>query len=243
MEYKASLAVRTGRYHEAQGVLCQDRAEVFRENGTVCAALADGAGSRASSHVGAACVTHHISRLVCREFEELWAMADGPLARYLTESCIRELSRQKQPTNDLACTLLFFAGRPDGRFLSGHLGDGIQIRITGGTASVFSPPENGDYQNETYFITTEDAASRLRLRRGILPPSGALLMMSDGMAESLYQRDTATPAAACLRMASWLQEGEEDVISQALAENMDRVFSRHSRDDLSLVILAWEEKD
>lgn len=240
MEYKISMAVRTGRYHEIQGVPCQDYVELCKENGVICAALADGAGSRANSDVGAMCVTRHISRLLCQQFEKLWNMDDEPLAQYLTDSCIRELDRLQPPIYEMACTLLFFAGQSDGRFISGHLGDGIQIQVADGRASVFSPPENGDYQNETFFITTNDAASRLRLRRGFLVNSGEMLMMSDGMAESLYQRDTGVPASACCRMAAWLRDGDGDVISQALGENMERVFSHHSRDDLSLVILAWK---
>ena len=63
------------------------------------------------------------------------------------------------------------------------------------------------------------------------------------MAESLYQRTTGVPAAACKRMAQWLLEGEEDTVSQALADNMAHIFSQRSGDDLSLVLLAWNETE
>ena len=243
MEYKVSTAVRTGRQHESRGLPCQDRTAVWREDGTVCAALADGAGSRRDSQVGADCVTSHIARLLCREFDGLWEMPEGALARYLTDSCVQALAEQDPPLYELACTLLFFAGQRDGRFLSGHLGDGVALRVTEGSTEVFSPPENGVYQNETYFITAEDAADHLRLRRGTLPPAGAVLLMSDGMAESLYQRTTGAPASACKRMAQWLLEGEEETVSQALADNMEHIFSQRSGDDLSLVVLAWNEAE
>ena len=119
----------------------------------------------------------------------------------------------------------------------------MALRVTEGSTEVFSPPENGVYQNETYFITAEDAADHLRLRRGTLPPAGAVLLMSDGMAESLYQRTTGVPASACKRMAQWLLEGEEETVSQALADNMEHIFSQRSGDDLSLVLLAWNEAE
>ena len=243
MEYKVSMAVRTGRRHESRNQPCQDQAAVRRENGTVCAALADGAGSRKDSRMGAACVTRQITELLCREFDGLWEMPEGALKCRLVESCLQAMAEQETPLYDQACTLLFFAGREDGRFLSGHLGDGLQLRVTEQGAEVFSPPENGEYLNETYFITSEDAWEHLRLRRGRLPSAGVVMLMSDGMAESLYQRTTGLPAAACRRMAQWLLDGEEETVSRALADNMERVFSQRSGDDLSLVMLAWDETE
>ncbi len=238
MEYKISTAAYTGRRHQAAGLPGQDHAAQARSSSAVCAALADGAGSRICSSLGAACVTEHISRLLSENFDRIWERED--LADYLVQECVRVLSEQEPPIYELASTLLFFAGHRDGRFLSGNLGDGMQILINEDDASVFSPPENGEYRNETFFITAADAPAHLRLRRGRLETPGALLLMSDGMAESLYQRGSGTPALACRVMAGWLREGDEDTVSQALADNMRRVFSQHSGDDLSLAAIAWE---
>lgn len=245
MDYKISHVVQTGRHHIASGVPCQDQVRICREEGIVCAALADGAGSRESSHIGAACVTQTVSALACREFDQWWQMEERELAADLVRRCLAELERQTPPIYELASTLLFFAADQEGRFLSGHLGDGVQVRVTGAGSEVFSPPENGEFENETYFLTEADAVEHLRLRRGKLTESGTLLLMSDGMAESLYQHSTGTPAKACGTIAAWLQEGEEEVISQALRENTERFFSARSMDDLSLVVIGWstgEEK-
>ena len=241
LEYKASMAVRAGLYHKTHGMSCQDRVAVHRENGVVCVALADGAGSREHSAVGAELVTQHIVKLLCQNFREVQDMADTSAVHWLKDSCIQKLLQLEHPLRELACTLLFFAAQEDGTFLSGHLGDGIQISIKHRVAEVFSLPENGEYQNETYFITGQDAADHLRMQKGTLSESGGLLMMSDGMAESLYQRRTGRLASACQQMVQWLQEGEETAISQALENNMERIFSKHSEDDLSLVLLTWNE--
>lgn len=241
MEYKISWATRAGRQHILQGIPCQDMIQVCREQGVLCAALADGAGSRGSSHIGAACVTRTISAQVCREFAQLYALSESARASKLLAQCLSELERQSPPIYELASTLLFFAADETGRFLSGHLGDGVQIRICDGAAEVFSPPENGAYQNETYFLTAPDAPEHLRLQQGVLDGDGALLMMSDGVAQSLYQYTMGLPARACGTIAGWLQNGEEDVINQALEENMERVFSAHSTDDLSLVVITWKK--
>lgn len=239
MEYKISRAACTGRHHLAAGLPCQDKTALCRREEAFCAALADGAGSRADSAQGAACVTQCAAELLAGRFEDLWALENAALAGELLRACLRALNGLEPPIRELACTLLFFAAHADGRFLSGHLGDGVQILVREDRSSVFSPPENGAYPNETFFITGEDAVQHLRLRRGRLEGPGALLLMSDGMGEALYQRDTGLPAPACRTIARWLREGDEDTISQALEANMRQVFSRHSGDDLSLVAAAW----
>lgn len=240
MEYKISYAVHTGRYHQADGIPGQDKVYLCRNEQAACAALADGAGSRRNSGAGAECVTRHVSRLLAEEFDALWDMTDAALTAHLIRECVQVLMEQAPPIYELASTLLFFAGHRDGRFLSGHLGDGVQVLVEQDRMEIFSPPENGEYQNETYFITAADADRHLRLRRGTLNSPGALLLMSDGMAESLYKKDTGTPAPACRTIAGWLHGGEEDTISEALEDNMERIFSEHSGDDLSLAVVVWK---
>lgn len=214
---------------------------MLRGEAVLACALADGAGSRTSSHIGAECVTQCVCEFLCKRFDELWTMAPAAISSLLVRECIAALEQMEPPIYELACTLLFFAGHQDGRFLSGHLGDGVQIYVSGeGEATVFSPPENGEYQNETFFITADDAAAHLRLRRGTWHEAGSLLLMSDGMADSLYQHNSGSPARACVTLAEWLRDGDEAVISQALAENMERIFSRHTLDDMSLVLLSWQ---
>lgn len=239
MEYKISLAAYTGRRHQAEGLPCQDKVCLARTEHVFCAALADGAGSRENSELGAACVTEYVAGLLTEGFEDLWTMEPEALAERVTEDCVRALAQLEPPIYELASTLLFFAGHKDGRYLAGHLGDGVQILVDEAGPRVFSPPENGVYQNETFFITAEDAADHLRLKKGTLTGEAALLLMSDGMAESLYQHRTATPASACRTISGWLREGDEAVISEALRQNMEKIFSAHSGDDLSLIVITW----
>lgn len=239
MDYKVSYAACTGRHHSAAGLPCQDKVALVRGGGAFCAALADGAGSRTDSDLGADCVTRCAAGLLAREFDRLWTLGDD-LAGYLTDACIQALAQLEPPIYEMACTLLFFAGHEDGRYLSGHLGDGFQILVKEKTASVFSPPENGEYQNETFFITALDAQEHLRVRRGRLEGEGVLLLMSDGMGEALYQRNTGQPAPACATVAGWLQgDGDEDTISRALESNLREISRKRSGDDLSLAVIAW----
>ena len=240
MEYRISYASCAGVYHLESEIPCQDKIALCREGDVFCVALADGAGSRASSELGADCVTRCTAELLRRRFDGLWDMGDR-LAGYVLDVCVDALAQLGPPLPDLASTLQFFAGYKDGRYIAGHLGDGIQISVRDGEPEVFSTPENGAYQNETFFVTGEDALAHFRVRLGQLDGPGALLLMSDGMADVLYQRSTGIPASACRTIARWLQKGgDEDTVSQALTSNMQEVFSKYSNDDLSLAVIAWE---
>lgn len=239
-EFEVSSAVCTGRAHRNAGLPCQDQIAIRRGEGTICTALADGAGSRPRSETGAACVTACVSGALSERFEEFWPLEDPALADRLVQLCLSALARQKLPVYDMACTLLFFAAHQDGRFLAGHLGDGVMISATEAGLRVFSHPENGADTSETFFITGPDAGEHLRLFRGQLPESGTLLLMSDGMAESLYQRSTETPAPVCGRIAQWVHEGDPEIVSQSLERNMETLCAQRSADDLSLIAAAWE---
>lgn len=239
MQYKVSRAWYPGTDHILRNVPCQDWVVTRRGDDIVSAVLADGAGSRPNSQIGAECVTAAVSQLLQRDFQTLWEMPRRERGAFLLDACKKRLEQERFPLNELSSTLQFFAGARDGRYLSGNLGDGLQILVETDSLTVFSPQENGLYQNETFFITDIDAVDHLRLKEGELPSSGAVLLMSDGMAQSLYQHDTGEPAPACETMARWLEEGDEEVISQALEQNMRLRFSKHSRDDLSLAIITW----
>ena len=239
MTYKVSWGICTGRRHLQEGIPCQDCIAVCRGEPVLCCALADGAGSRNSSHLGADCVTQTVARQMTDHFEELWAMEDPQLAKEVISGCVQALSQLEPPIYELASTLLFCAAHRDGRYLAGHLGDGVMVLEKNGALLVFSAPENGEYQNETYFITGVDAQQHLRLQRGRWTEPGTLLLMSDGTADSLYHYADQTPAAACQTLAAWLRDGEEDVISQAIQNNLERTFAKRTSDDMSLILLAW----
>ena len=82
-----SAAAWVGRRHQELGVPCQDCFALERsEDARVCcAALADGAGSRTRSELGAACVTRCVSRLLCGEYDIDYPSALSDIERLLAE--------------------------------------------------------------------------------------------------------------------------------------------------------------
>ncbi len=242
MKYKVSSAVYAGTRHQRELVPCQDCVHIVRDCPVLCCALSDGAGSCANSRQGAECVTAVVTEVLCHEFECIWEMEPDEEAQFVIQQCYTALAAQEPPIHEMACTLLFCACHQDGRFLSGHLGDGVMVLEQADILSVFSYPENGEYQNETYFITGEQAEKHLRLRRGIWSKEGTLLLMSDGTADSLFEYATRKPAAACRTLAAWLRDGDEAVIDAVLLKNMEKKFTAHTTDDMSLILISCQRE-
>lgn len=240
MQYKISSAMATGTLHSQSGLDIEDRVHICRTDTVICGVLADGAGSRASSALGAETVTEAMAQLLSEAFEEQWALSPGQRANCWVNHCLTALERQTPPLYDMGCTLLCYAAHKDGRYLSGHIGDGIMVLYSEGELLTFSDPENGAYPNETYLVTDEDAVVHLRLQQGCRSAGGTLLMMSDGTADSLYIHAEKKPATACRIMAQWLQEGDEDTISQVLQNHLEQLFSRYTHDDMSLIMIDWK---
>ena len=240
-QYKCSYATRPGILHAKENLPCQDKIAVLRQNSICAAALADGAGSQPRSDKGAELVSQEAVRLLTEQFGQLWGLNDEERTNALLTALLLPLQKEAPPVKELASTLLFIAGHHDGRFLTGHIGDGAIVWVDDEGTFLYSSPENGTFANETFFLTGEDAAQHFRVKTGVLRQSGAVLLMSDGMAESLIRRSDQTPAPACAAMAKWLQDEEEDRISQAYARNLEQVFSHHSQDDLGIATVAWNK--
>lgn len=246
--YKTSCARIVGRAHVQNGTPCQDYVSTRSGRGLACIALADGAGSRPLSEFGAEAAVKATIRFVSQHFDALWTQAGddaAAVAQQLLDYCLAALQRKarrlKCTPDDLACTLLFVAHQ-QGRYLSGHLGDGFIARLseTGGVDAL-SHPDNGEFANTTVFVTDPTAPRRLRIARGEGPVGFAI--MSDGTAESLYQKASRTPAAGAIqKLLNWnaaLPRGEMEKI---LAANLEQAFAKRSSDDCSIALLSASQR-
>ena len=92
-------------------------------------------------------------------------MAEGELGRQVLGTALAALAATGLPLEELGCTLLFYACG-GGRFLAGHLGDGLMALVQGEDCRPLSLPENGENPSETWFVTSPDALEHLRLLRG-----------------------------------------------------------------------------
>ena len=88
----------------------------------------------------------------------------------------------------MACTLVGCVAGPDGGCFF-HIGDGFGVFVDGRGHTVLSPPENGEYTDETYFVTDEDWETHLRLTPFGAPARGGTIgLMSDGVSPFAIDR-------------------------------------------------------
>lgn len=244
MRYKVACGRVVGRSHIAASTPCQDFVATRNILGIGCVALADGAGSRANSEIGAEEAVKATLRVLRRDFDELYMLAStnySAVASRVLAECHHILRKKARTLNveisSFACTLMFVAHK-DGRYLAGHLGDGIIAMETDeGTVKVLSHPDNGEYANTTVFITEPDAASRFRIYTGV-QSTPAFAVMSDGTAESLYMRSSGQPAQALQKLLQWNRELSKKKMEGILAANLEQVFSKKTTDDCSIGLLS-----
>lgn len=193
-----------GFSHIAENIPCQDAlAFKIKDNGELIAAIADGAGSARLSHLGAqAFVDATVSRvhaLPSAGALDIDQIADEIVAAINeTHGTLIEEHRKSEldplPTiKDFAATFLMVVANVDGGAFF-HVGDGAGTRFVASDigSAVVSKPENGEYANETYFVTVEHWESHLRITRF----DGAfdtILLMSDGVTPMAMNKGCAGP--------------------------------------------------
>ncbi len=180
----------TGRKHASKGQYCQDNAD-FRilADGSVCAAVSDGAGGGNCSEYGA--VMNVNTFLACCE--------DGiSLEDFGTEL----LQRIHQAHNELQtgkpvdaiqdyATLMGVYIKGDTLFCL-HIGDGaVYGKTADGSVECISDPDNYLVSNRTYFTIEADAADHLSICE--LPKSryDSLLLMTDGVYNGYHAATSA----------------------------------------------------
>ena len=224
-----------GSSHIESGSPCQD-AHVVREikaNEWLVAVVCDGAGSASRSDEGAQYVANFVADEFCRLADLFDSRPPGSWINDFLLERILELRAElkslagKDDIQELNCTLVACLVGPDGGF-SLHIGDG---NLVGGytekdhnppTRNLYhSLPENGEYANETFFITENHWVKHIRLTS--LPPLDWVLCLSDG--------------GAALAM-----EGEKTLKDKFLIPVINDVF-KHEDSESRLALLEKYLKD
>ena len=189
-----------GLSHQKQGLPCQDALE-YRclPGGALLVALADGAGSATRSELGArAAVQAAVDSLTsglessqpaeCCDWVELfWAAFESARA-----ALIQLAEEHDEPLRAFATTLTCLAATPE-QLIVGQLGDGAVV--AGGADGVLETVttlQRGEYANETYFLTQEQALEQVAIQVINLRVQ-ALAVMSDGLTRLALKRPTNEP--------------------------------------------------
>lgn len=246
---KTILVKKTGTSHQLQDLPCQD-AVSGRKGPSACAvALSDGAGSVYQSEK----VSFAAAEAAADEFGTHYIEDFNLPEEILRERILRktrDATREEAPAIEAACTLLVAAmWENDGNYpaipgnrhlICCHLGDGYIFGIDrNDSVSVLSYPQNGDFVNETYFLSDWNATYRLHIIREYDTDLKGLLLCSDGTGVSLYDPATHEIAPAVGIMFHWLETYDEEPVAAAIERELERSLQRNSDDDMSIAMMIF----
>jgi serine/threonine protein phosphatase PrpC len=242
-------AVR-GTRHQKLGQPCQD-AHHWRTGpeGSLVAAVADGAGSAVLGDVGAAIASDTaVTTLSALPWGRVPKHAAGLRVCLLTalsaaRAAVAAAAATRQvPPHDLATTLIVLVATP-ALVAVGQIGDGAVVVSDGaGNVTALTTPQHGEYANETTFLTSPDAlaTAQVRIRHGA---QVSLAAFSDGLQRLALQMPGGTPHvpffAPLFRFLAAMSDGQA---AQAQVEAFLRSARVRGRtdDDITLVLATLE---
>ncbi len=200
----------SGRKHKEKNKPCEDASMTMRRNGVSVVCLSDGAGSSqySNSDMGSQCVVETVCELLTKHFDAFYYDNHEALVRSVLVAAIQsELTIRANELNlansdSMAATMLFCAVK-DTRVIFGHIGDGIIARITGSGLQLVTIPQNGEDISSTIFVTLPHAQNYLRLIRSTTDDTHAIVMMTDGLSDLVYDNTKLLLMPVVARLAEF----------------------------------------
>ncbi len=240
-----------GTSHLERAIPCQDRcaSAVIRsgDGGEVfVSVVSDGAGSAARAEDGAQSVCDTLMacvRAAVAASSDLAAIADDDVHawfRSLREGLEAAAAGAQLEIREFAATALL-AVASERQALFAQIGDGgiVMRRAPDEPFEVATWPEAGEYVNQTFFVTDDDAAAHLVIRR--VADVSDLIAFSDGLQSLALQLSTRTafapffePLVGVVRAAAPSANGE--LRESLLAYLNSGAVNGRTDDDKSLAI-------
>lgn len=236
-----------GRKHRDKGLPSEDACLAVTKNGVTVLCLADGAGSSqyTNSDKGASSAVRTVCELLVEHFDAFYVDNHEALIRSVLIAAIQSdmvILAQEEGLPDIesfSATLMFTAVK-DKRVIYGHIGDGIIVRVSGSGLSPVTLPQNGEDISSTIFVTLPDAQNYLRVIRTTLDDTHAIVMLTDGISDVVFDgtKLLALPVIARLAdLCEYPHEERERLLAQAIRKFV--IDATPLSDDATIGILCW----
>lgn len=201
MGWRVFAAAAIGKSHIDAGTPCQDAFAQRVDGDVLVACVCDGAGSQALSHEGAQSASRDIVEQLAARLgaEPRLRLADAATVKAAVADAVaaarasleRRASDEGVPLASFSATVVGAVAGADGGFFF-HVGDGVCAAVPADAAQpdLVSLPENGEYANETYFLTGDEWREHLRVENFAVPV-GTVALMSDGAAPFVMAKGNA----------------------------------------------------
>lgn len=241
MKFKCAYGIVPGLSSIGQGTDRQSQIRFVNKNGVAAVCLADTEGTLERAKFYAELAAEAGTALMTERFDEMYSLEDDSVKKEVLEKIEEVFRKAGLKLSGVKITLLFAAVKA-GRYLAGNMGDGLVARLDGGS-SVLLVPEDGPFPGRTYFAAQDNELGNLRICRGDLEGSSGLMIMSAGGCRSLYESGTGSLSPACGTFFEWLKEYDEETVSEALADNIDKYFIKDTKGDIGIAVLAPDDDD
>ena len=251
--WKVAGASVIGKQHEQAGGRCEDAWSSARRvltNGheALAVCVSDGAGSAANGWAGAQMTSRVLANWLVENIEMIFSVVAKDRKRLIVSRSKRVLRRAAVSSGaalkSYACTIVAALTTTDGRWLTAHLGDGAIVGAFGGALRAVSVPRKGEFANETFFVTDNDATESIDIQSGGTddpsPSPTAFALFTDGVEGSLVNRRTGEISPVLANMFDWLVNNPESEVAAALEQNLNQVFRERTGDDCSLAVAVLE---
>ena len=246
--FRIAGASTIGTSHIENEKPCQDKFFSKKINNVATISLADGAGSCSKSDIGAEICTRYIVDFLCNNFDKTYLKSELEISEEILKGVNKSLQNMSDELNvpliDFSSTLLFVAVKGN-KYLAGHIGDGLIGSFDDSGSKILSPPDNGEFSNQTFFITMGDAKDHLRIYKGNLNSTLGYILMSDGSYESLFDTQKNELTGANLTFFSWLVDKKNSIetIKKSLEDTLINKFTKRTFDDCSIILLSTKQVD
>ena len=235
--WMGAAASTVGRGHIKRGMPCQDAADISLDSDAATIVISDGAGSAQHSEHGATIAVKTTTQILQKTVP--WTDPEF-VKEQILDACRLEMIKRANtlgcPIVELSTTLAFVAVTED-VCIVGNLGDGIVATLRDEKSEILIGQERGEFANETVFLTSSRANKHLRVIRKPLDVHDGFAIMSDGAAESLYQRQEGKLAPALTRIFSWFKERSSAEIEDDFHGEVMPLIVKYTQDDCSLAVL------
>jgi hypothetical protein len=246
MAWRVYAAAAIGSSHLEAGTPCQDAFAHAVLADTLLAAVCDGAGSQPLSHVGAQSLSRRVVELLADEAEGFSGREASQLELVIGETIAQARAELRavataagQDLSAYACTLVGAIAHARGGVFF-HVGDGLAVAETGDAPAVVSLPENGEYANETYFVSGADWCEHLRFLHFAMPAARIALMSDGAMPFAMAKGNAGTYRPFMDPVEAYLASVNEAEGSAALAGTLgDARTHGITSDDKALLIALW----
>lgn len=251
MTWRIFAAAAIGSSHLEAGTPCQDAFAGRAVGDTVIACVCDGAGSQPLSHEGSRFLSDEVVRLLADRVAagEALAAADQESFTHIVRDIVgqvraaleaRAVASGVELSNYAATLVGAIASADRGYFF--HVGDGVGAASLrdGSLPEIISVPENGEYANETYFVSGVDWSEHMHVTP-IASPMREIALMSDGAAPFVMAKGGASLYRPFMDpVLRFLESNSEADGSHALSATLEDPRTHQiTGDDKTLLLALW----